>query len=68
MDTFDIKKAIDAQLRYCAQHNVPDFAPLRDGVCWNCDHNIFTEGGISVEQAASTHITGCPFCHKSYCD
>ena len=44
------------------------FAP-NDGVCWNC-HRDICEGdkAITVESLGDYIITGCPYCHKSYCD
>lgn len=40
---------------------VMNFGPS-DGICWNCKKQIFEV--LSGESA----ITGCPFCHRSYCD
>lgn len=37
---FDVKKAIEAQNRYCKENNLPHFAPY-DGRCWNCRRNIY---------------------------
>lgn len=44
------------------------FAP-RNGICHNCGKNI-TEGekGITLDDLGSYIITGCPYCHISYCD
>lgn len=67
-ETFDVQKAIEAQKKYCKDNNAPDFANLVSGNCWSCNRNIFQKGGISVEKASNQLITGCPFCHRSYCD
>lgn len=40
---------------------VMNFGPA-DGICWNCKKQIFEV--LSGESA----ITGCPFCHRTYCD
>ncbi len=78
---YDISEAIKAQKMYCEQKRLPHFAPY-DGRCWNCRQNIYSPGkhvwagrydgreteGISVEKAGSELITGCPHCHRSYCD
>ena len=44
------------------------FAPV-NGVCWNCHKNIADgENAITLEKLGDYIITGCPHCHKSYCD
>ena len=58
-------KSIEAQYEYCARNNKPVFIPT-NGCCPNCHNPIFIIGGISVEEAESTHITGCPYCHVSF--
>lgn len=67
MFIFDIPAAVDAQKEYCEKNNYPHFAPS-NGICWCCGKNIYSVDGISVERAANNLITGCPFCHRSYCD
>lgn len=44
------------------------FAP-NDGKCYYCDKSI-CEGdkAITVESLGDGIITGCPYCHRSYCD
>lgn len=60
-------KAIKAQRDFCRSRGIPDFFPS-DGVCYACKRCIFVEGGIDVKRAGESHITGCPLCHRSYCD
>ena len=67
MFTFDINAAKKAQKKYCKEKEYPLFAPI-DGVCWSCGKNIYCVNGISVEHASNNLITGCPFCHRSFCD
>lgn len=56
-----ISEAIAAQNKLCADKGLPHFAPY-DGVCWSCYRQIYDElDGLSF-------ITGCPYCHRSYCD
>ena len=64
---FNPKLAIKGQKEYWDKSGAPDFAP-NDGRCWNCRSQIYAEGGIDVERASNTLVTGCPFCHRSYCD
>lgn len=75
-ETFDIKKACEAQAKLCREEEYPHFAPF-SGTCWDCNRNIYTKiynerwntnSGISVEKASTSLITGCPHCHRSYCD
>lgn len=71
--TFDNKKAAAAQREYCEKQECPMFAPS-DGLCYRCGRNIYlpTNGsngavfGITVENASSTLVTGCPHCNFSF--
>jgi len=51
-----------------APENRTGFAP-RDGRCWECGRDI-TKGdkAITVESLGDYIITGCPYCHRSYCE
>ena len=63
-----IQKCILAQKQLCEKNHYPRFAP-NDGYCYDCRRPIYgEERGIKLEEAATTLITGCPFCRKSYCD
>lgn len=71
----DVRKAIAAQKKYCEENKAPHFAP-EDGFCYSCgkqiyvdyNENGFTSHGESIEYASNELITGCPHCHRSYCD
>ena len=40
-----------------------------DGRCYRCGHQIFNEDkGYTLEEAGNFVITGCPYCHYSYCE
>lgn len=66
---FDTEAAIKAQRDYCDRKGAPYFAPLYDGRCFSCYANIFAAPhGISVEEAGSRLITGCPYCGRTYVD
>jgi len=80
--TYDPIKAAKAQEEYCNAHKAPIFAPS-NGWCVNCGKNIYepykvrsfkSKGdqpdrifGISVEEAGSRLITGCPHCNRTFC-
>jgi len=73
-ETFDIKKACEAQGKFVNERDYPYFAPM-DGRCYKCGHNIYAKiqhgdyfTGYSVETASSLLITGCPHCNISYCE
>lgn len=74
-DYYNPKEAAENQTNYCHEKSLPCFAPS-DGMCWACGYNIYskhidrygTETGIKAGQAGGFLITGCPHCHKSYCD
>lgn len=63
--TYDHAKACAAQDQYCVENDKPHFAPY-SGYCYACGADIYSL--ISVEEAGRRLITGCPFCHASYCD
>lgn len=77
MKTYDAVKAIEAQKRYCDERKCPYFAPP-NGWCSRCGRNIFEPYtyrreplvtiGISVEEAGSKLITGCPHCGATFVD
>lgn len=62
---FDREKAIKAQEEYCEKAGVPQFAP-KDGFCPRCMNQIYGVGGVSVEEASTRMVTGCPFCRYSF--
>lgn len=78
---YDVEESINAQKKYCEEHQAPHFAP-NNGRCWSCNQNIYEPGrhvwkgksdgressGITVEKAASELVTGCPHCNRTYCD
>ena len=61
------KDAIAMHTKYCQNNNLPIFIP-HDGRCYRCYRNIFETGGYTDVKSVKTHITHCPFCHKSFCD
>ena len=61
--TFDVELAAEAQIGFCGSKNIPLFAPTY-GVCSGCKRNIYQV--ISVEEASSDLITGCPYCNESF--
>jgi len=61
----NIKTKLLLQEKFCKDHELPHFAPY-DGVCFRCNYQIYER--ISIHQAMNTLITGCPFCHWSYCE
>lgn len=75
--TYDAVEAARAQERYCNEHEIPVFTP-RNGWCYRCGRNIYepytyrgredSTIGITVEEAGSRHITGCPHCNATFAD
>ena len=61
-------KAAEAQAKLCKENHYPHFAP-KTGNCWGCGNNIYEgDKGWDVERAGKYLITGCPHCHRTYCD
>lgn len=61
----DIRERIEAQRKLCKETDFPMFAP-QNGFCVSCHHQIFTEK--HDHRARNEPMTGCPVCHRSYCD
>lgn len=61
VDQAEIDRRIELNKSLCATSSVINFGPT-NGICWNCKKQIF-----EVLSGEST-ITGCPFCHRTYCD
>ena len=72
--TYNTALAVEAQNNFCEEHNLPNFAPGLDGKCYRCNCDIYrpfthpdgSVTGITVEQAKSKLITGCPHCNYSF--
>ena len=56
-----------AQMQYCVEHDYPLFAP-RNGICWRCKQNIYSDKGYTYDVARKALITYCPHCHASFTD
>ena len=54
-----------AQHGYCKEREYPMFAP-GGGQCYSCGKQIYDK--LSWKIASEGHITGCPHCHRSFCD
>ena len=61
----DPEIAYQAQKDYCAERNVPMFAPK---TCFACYGDVLGGDGRSVLYCAGNHITSCPHCRKSFID
>lgn len=79
-EVYNTEKAKKGQIEYCKRTGAPHFAP-QDGYCWKCGRDIYApetrkndytgkefQIGISVKEASESLVTGCPFCHRSYCE
>ena len=50
---------------YCRERNLPCFIPP-DGKCFACHKQVFSDGNRGPKW--DTFITGCPHCHRTFCD
>lgn len=72
--TYDRIQAAAIQRDYCRRRKVPCFAG--SGMCFRCGRSIYdpvkhkdnSVTGISVEEAGTQAITGCPHCKASFAD
>jgi hypothetical protein len=60
----DRKELIQKQVDYCKTKNLPFFMPP-DGYCYNCKKDILIQCQELLDKEL---ITGCPYCHRSFCD
>ena len=51
----------------CHKRSAPLFMPL-NGVCYNCGSDIISALIKRGEDGSKELITGCPICHRTYCD
>lgn len=55
-----------AQKNYCISKGYPVFVP-GNGVCYSCHKSIFQGArAITLQEASTRLITGCPYCSTSY--
>lgn len=54
------------QEKYCQEKKAPFFMPS-DGICYSCRRDIIPRL-IEKGEDGNNLITGCPLCHRSYCD
>lgn len=72
---YNFYEARNAQEEFCVKNNLPIFAPF-NGICPHCCFGIYSPvklhngdlRGVSVEEAGSRLITGCPHCSASFCE
>ena len=65
---YDEAKALyEEQKQYCEEHALPMFMNSECS-CSRCGHFLFGPNGLSRETAGKRLITGCPYCHASFCD
>lgn len=60
-----VKEHCEAQQSFAKENKAFVFAP-HDGICSSCCKQIYEI--ISLERAKKELITGCPHCHRSFCD
>lgn len=81
---FNNKLAREAQYNYCKEKGYTNFAPAtgicwscridiyseieQEDFGFMSQEKVKFKTGISVKEAGEHHITGCPHCHRSFCD
>jgi len=55
-----MNEKLDTQRELCESQGIPKFAPA---VCWSCGASW-----TSSTLTGKSHITGCPHCHRTWCD
>ena len=57
---------IKNQEKYCKENDAPFFMS-RSGICYSCKQDIIPKL-IAKGEDGNYLVTGCPLCHRSYCD
>ena len=55
-----MNEKLDVQRELCESQGIPKFAPA---VCWSCGASW-----TSSTLTGKSHVTGCPHCHRTWCD
>lgn len=55
------------QKRRCSRISAPFFMPA-NGMCFTCGSDIISALIKRGADGSKELITGCPICHRSYCD
>lgn len=70
-----LQECKDNQVKLWEEKKLPDFAP-RSGKCYKCNRDIYQNYIIGTHwspRLSNGHdgkelVTGCPHCHRSFCD
>ena len=49
------------QIESCKKCNIPNFVP-DNGICYSCHQQVYEANNLIFP------ITGCPHCHRDFCD
>ena len=67
----ELNECAKKQREYCKSSGDPHFAP-DSGRCWKCGKNVYQNYEIDERihkgESGEELVTGCPHCHRSYCD
>lgn len=69
----ELDQCRENQSELCEKKGYPEFAPA-GGTCYQCGKDVYqnyligTQSKISNGYDGTTLVTGCPHCHKSFCD
>lgn len=67
----ELQECKDAQAELCRVEDFPHFAPV-SGRCYKCGRNIYQNYLLGSRESngydGKTFVTGCPHCHRSFCD
>jgi len=55
------------QKELCHRLSAPSFMPA-DGMCYKCGSDVISALIKRGENGSKELVTGCPICHRSYCE
>ena len=57
----------EAYKKWCREHDLPNFVPP-SGKCFGCRNEVFGDTKHTKGAEPDEFVTGCPHCHRTFCD
>ena len=61
------KEKLEANTKWCRSKNLPQFVP-ETNICFHCRREVFRDDKTGEGPGVHDFVTGCPWCHTTFCD